>query len=281
MEARKKLELGEFYKELRIARGFKQKDVARNHLSVSQLSKFENGQSMLSADKMLIAISGINMTFAEFGHALNHYETTEFYKKGYQIVDLFHHHDIEGLKRLLNTQESSDICTFLNKIVIKNYLRSLDSSYEISEVEKKKVTEYLYSIEAWTEYELYIFGNTTSWLSTEDLIFLEKDLLTKAEVYGQLSENRRKLKQILLNLISEMIDRDEYSFADYFIEKLGELLIFQDIFEKIILKFLQLALQVKQKEIPFKNLETYIESLKMLEVPELINILENKIDKYQ
>ncbi|EFQ56843.1 hypothetical protein HMPREF9176_1007 [Streptococcus downei F0415] len=41
----KSLELGEFYKELRIARGLKLKDVARDNLSVSQISKFENGQN--------------------------------------------------------------------------------------------------------------------------------------------------------------------------------------------------------------------------------------------
>lgn len=61
------MRLGELYKELRIARGLRLKDVARDNLSVSQLSKFENGQSMLAADKLLLAISGIHMTFAEFG----------------------------------------------------------------------------------------------------------------------------------------------------------------------------------------------------------------------
>lgn len=67
------MQLGELYRELRIARGLKLKDVARENLSVSQLSRFENGQSMLAADKLLIAISGIHMTFSEFGHAINNY----------------------------------------------------------------------------------------------------------------------------------------------------------------------------------------------------------------
>ena len=54
--------LGEVFKELRVARGLKLKDISSNHLSISQLSKFENGQSMLSADKLILALSGINMT---------------------------------------------------------------------------------------------------------------------------------------------------------------------------------------------------------------------------
>ena len=35
-------------------------------LTASQLSKFELGQSMLSADKLILAIQGINVTFDEF-----------------------------------------------------------------------------------------------------------------------------------------------------------------------------------------------------------------------
>ena len=67
MHIDRKIQLGELYKELRIARGLKQKDVARKGLSIAQLSKFENGQTMLSADKLLIAIESIHMTFEEFG----------------------------------------------------------------------------------------------------------------------------------------------------------------------------------------------------------------------
>ena len=40
-----RMELGEFYKELRLARKLKQSDVACAGLTASQLSKFELGQS--------------------------------------------------------------------------------------------------------------------------------------------------------------------------------------------------------------------------------------------
>lgn len=79
MKLEKSMQLGELYRELRIARGLKLKDVARENLSVSQLSRFENGQSMLAADKLLIAISGIHMTFSEFGHAINNYQEPKLY----------------------------------------------------------------------------------------------------------------------------------------------------------------------------------------------------------
>ena len=73
------LQIGELYRELRLARGLKLKDVANQQLSLSQLSKFENGQTMIAADKLLVALSGIHMSLAEFGHALNHYQESPFF----------------------------------------------------------------------------------------------------------------------------------------------------------------------------------------------------------
>ncbi len=77
-----KMELGEFYKELRLARKLKQSDVACDGLTASQLSKFELGQSMLSADKLILAIQGINVTFDEFGHKLNNYQESPHMRFG-------------------------------------------------------------------------------------------------------------------------------------------------------------------------------------------------------
>ncbi|MCT7700375.1 MAG: helix-turn-helix domain-containing protein, partial [Lactobacillus iners] len=97
----KSLELGELFKELRLARGLKLKDVARENLSVSQLSKFENGQTMLAADKLLIAIQGIHMTFSEFGYALTQYQESDLFKIGNQLVNFQAKRDVEGLRDLL------------------------------------------------------------------------------------------------------------------------------------------------------------------------------------
>ena len=84
-----RMELGEFYKELRLARKLKQSDVACDGLTASQLSKFELGQSMLSADKLILAIQGINMNFDEFGHKLNNYQESPHMRIGRRVVDRF------------------------------------------------------------------------------------------------------------------------------------------------------------------------------------------------
>lgn len=233
MNTKESMDLGELFRELRIARGLKLKDVASDKLSVSQLSKFENGQTMLSSDKLLVAISGIHMNFSEFGYALNNYQEPEFFKLGEKIAALHSKQDIDGLKKLLVTYkgyESFDVYNRLNLLVIKVAIHSLDNGSLITDGDKKFLTNYLYEIEAWTEYELYIFGNTMSILSDSDLIFLGKAFEERSKLYSSLTSHKKSAEIAFLNLILILIERKEIYYVRYFISKLEEILNYQDMF---------------------------------------------------
>jgi len=233
MNTKESMDLGELFRELRIARGLKLKDVASDKLSVSQLSKFENGQTMLSSDKLLVAISGIHMNFSEFGYALNNYQEPEFFKLGEKIAALHSKQDIDGLKKLLVTYkgyESFDVYNRLNLLVIKVAIHSLDNGSLITDEDKKFLTNYLYEIEAWKEYELYIFGNTMSILSDSDLIFLGKAFEERSKLYSSLTSHKKSAEIAFLNLILILIERKEIYYVRYFISKLEEILNYQDMF---------------------------------------------------
>ena len=248
-----KMELGEFYRELRIARGVKQNEVACEGLTASQLSKFKLGQSMLSADKLFLAIEGINMTFAEFAYKLNSYQESQHIQLGHQIVDLFVRQDKDSLKDLLNkVQEkvSSQQYIRLNKIVIQNALHSLDSSYILKEEDKQFITAYLFAI-AWTWFELYLFFNTMPLLSDQDLLFLSTALLEKSQEFQQLMQNKLYLKKGLLNVISEMMERELYQYISIFESELEKLLTPYDVFEKSISIFRQEEKIKKRLKISF------------------------------
>ncbi len=233
MNTNESMDLEELFRELRIARGLKLKDVASDKLSVSQLSKFENGQTMLSSDKLLVAISGIHMNFSEFGYALNNYQEPEFFKLGEKIAALHSKQDIDGLKKLLVTYkgyESFDVYNRLNLLVIKVAIHSLDNSSLITDEDKEFLTNYLYEIEAWTEYELYIFGNTMSILSDSDLIFLGKAFEERSKLYSSLTSHKKSAEIAFLNLILILIERKEIYYVRYFMSKLEEILNYQDMF---------------------------------------------------
>ena len=280
-----KMELGEFYRELRIARGVKQNEVTCEGLTASQLSKFELGQSMLSADKLFLAIEGINMTFAEFAYKLNSYQESQHIQLGHQIVDLFVRQYKDSLEDLLNkVQEkvSSQQYIRLNKIVIQNALHSLDSSYILKEEDKQFITAYLFAIDSWTWFELYLFFNTMPLLSDQDLLFLSTALLEKSQEFQQLMQNKLYLKKGLLNVISELLERGYYRYVPLFEIELEKILTVYDIFENILLKFLrEICIFLKFNGSNKKEIETFIQSIEVLDNPQLIALLTLKLQQYK
>lgn len=266
MDTKKSMALGELFRELRIARGLKLKDVASDNLSVSQLSKFENGQTMLSSDKLLVAISGIHMSFSEFGYALNNYQEPEFFKFGEKIAELHSKQDIDNLKKMqvaYKKYESFDIYNRLNLLVIKVAIYSLDNSSLITDEDKEFLTGYLYEIEAWTEYELYIFGNTMSILSDNDLIFLGKAFEERSKLYSSLTSHKKNAEIVFLNLILILIERKKIYYAKYFMSKLEEMLNYQDMFATTCLHILRQVTDFLNGDI--KDVEKIENDINMIE----------------
>lgn len=276
-------DLGEQYKELRLGRKVKQKDVASEFLSTSQLSKFESGQSMLSADKMIRAIDGIHMTFAEFGYALNDYQPTEQQKLSDQMLALAAQRDREGLLTLLEKyQASNTVFDRLNVLVIKNAIHQMDTSYTLSQEDSEFLTEYLYSIENWTSYELYLFGNTLPFLSDLDLLFLSKELVARSNLYLKLKNYRSALKGTYLNIISELLERKQVRHLDFFISELKNLLDIFDTFETIVLRFMELVYKsVIEGSIKKEKLETYLQQVSDLGLDSLKELLSRKLSQYE
>lgn len=254
------------------------KDIARDNLSVSQLSRFENGQTMLAADKLLIAISGIHMTFSEFGHAINNYKETSFFKLGNVISDLYNKQDIDGLRRLLETDKNTelfDVYNRLNELMIKITIHSLDPSYVITEDEKNFLTSYLYEIEEWTEYELYIFGITMTILSDDDLIFLGKAFVERDKLYLSLPNHKKSAELVFLNLILTLISYRKIYQATYFIECLEKIITYQDMFVTICLNFSKkIIAHTESGSDDLSDLEHYIACVEEVGNPTIIAFLK-------
>ena len=278
------MSLGELYRELRMTRDLKLKDVAGQKLSVSQLSKFENGQSMLTADKLLVAISAIHMSFSEFGHALNHYQESSYFSLGNQLANLQVAGDIEGLKEVLKNfeaDENFDTYNRLMRIDIVSAIYALDPSYEIKEDDKQFLTQYLYSIEQWTEYELYLFGNTMSILSDADLIFLGRALAERNEFYLSLPQHKKAAHLTFINIILALIERNQLYYTTYFMTRLESMINYQDMFTVVFLTFLKDTLAyLKGETDDVQPMRECIEMVKKLGNPTMAKLLEEHLEQF-
>lgn len=282
MDSNELLKLGEFYKELRIARKVKQKDVAKNKLSVSQLSKFESGQTMLSADKMLEVIEGINLTFSEFGFALRDYKPTQHQLLMNKISKLSAENDKQSLLKLLDKyKESQLLYDKLNTLVIKNAIHLIDRDFTLSLDDSKFLSNYLFDIEDWTAYEIHLFGNTMPFLSDTDLLFLGKELVSRSEIYSPLLDFRKALKYIYLNLISELVERRLTTHFNFFVNQLRMILDVFDTFEIILLNFLVLVYSyLIENSVNLEEVEQYILKVSEIEQLGLSKILEQRLSQY-
>ncbi len=282
MKLEKSMQLGELYRELRIARGLKLKDVARENLSVSQLSRFENGQSMLAADKLLIAISGIHMTFSEFGHAINNYQEPKLFHLVNKVSKLYSQQDLDGLYSLLDTEKNSevfDVYNRLNELIIKVSIHTLDPDYVITEEEKNFLTTYLYEIEEWTEYELFVFGNTMSILSESDLIFLGKAFVDRDKLYLSLASHKKNAEMVFLNLILALISHHKLYQANYFIEALEKILTYQDMFAITWLNFLKkMIVHLENGTKDLSDLEKFIDCVEVIGNSTMVGFLRANLD---
>ncbi|MFP3822779.1 MULTISPECIES: helix-turn-helix domain-containing protein [Streptococcus] len=283
MKLEKSMQLGELYRELRIARGLKLKDVARENLSVSQLSRFENGQSMLAADKLLIAISGIHMTFSEFGHAINNYQEPKLFYLINTISKLYNQQDLKGLYELLDEEKESeafDVYNRLNELIIKTSIYALDPTYVISDEEKNFLTTYLYEIEEWTEYELLVFGNTMSILSESDLIFLGKAFVDRDKVYLSLPSHKKNAEVVFLNLILLLIGYRKIYQANYFIEALEKIINYQDMFAMTFVKFLKkIIAHIESDSKDISELEHFIDCVEEIGNPTMVAFLKVNLSR--
>lgn len=282
MDSNKLLKLGEFYKELRIARKVKQKDVAKNKLSVSQLSKFESGQTMLSADKMLEVIEGINLTFSEFGFALRDYKPTQHQLLMNKISKLSAENDKQSLLKLLDKyKESQLLYDKLNTLVIKNAIHLIDRDFTLSLDDSKFLSNYLFDIEDWTAYEIHLFGNTMPFLSDTDLLFLGKELVSRSEIHSPLLDFRKALKYTYLNLTSELVERRLTTHFNFFVNQLRMILDVFDTFEIILLNFLVLVYSyLIENSVNLEEVEQYILKVSEIEQLGLSKILEQRLSQY-
>ncbi|WP_155965136.1 hypothetical protein [Streptococcus ruminantium] len=70
---------------------------------MAQLSHFESGKSMLAADKLILAVEGINMTMEEFTYKYHGYKEAPHIELANLISDLYYRQDREGLLTLFGS----------------------------------------------------------------------------------------------------------------------------------------------------------------------------------
>lgn len=266
------MDLRTYYKMKREERGYTYGEIASDFLHTTQISRFEKGENMFSAECLLLAIKGLNMTPDEFFALMPNYTPSQlhiFSKKmrGYVMVN-----DLEKMKALLKPRAKKKIDRIKN-LMVKSAILDVSGEDLITNSERRFVRDYLENIKQWTQFEVYIFGLCLKAFDDEDVYDLGLDMVKSDELSHLIDSHAELVKKTLVNLYVHFICKNRYTYARKIKEKLEELINEWDMEAKIIIHLFSNFAIFKQEKSPelFEEIQGDIQVLKKFGVIGLAN----------
>lgn len=160
--------LGKTFKMIRESKGLSQKEVAEGVVSVAQLSRFERGISDVTADVLYICLQNLNVTMDEFQSVYHNFVQPQntFFQN--DISEVYLEKNILKLEKILENckkieERFSNYKLYkLNTLVVKAILCQCTKQEKINKKEIQYLVDYLFSVEEWGRYELWLFTNSAS-----------------------------------------------------------------------------------------------------------------------
>lgn len=265
------VDMGNLFKKIRLSKKLSLKDVAGDYLSVSFLSKFERGESEISLSRFFSLLENLDVSIEEFYGLVSKENPTNTEELLEHVSKAFYQNNILALRKYLSTEidkyNETNKKTFLyNSIMIESFLVSLTGN-KIDEKKIRQISDYLFDIDQWGKRELIIFGNSMAAIPTETLNILTKEVVYKTTLFGNNDSNKRIRISILVNAISEFLDRNDLEHSKIYLDLLSEMDIPEIfLYEKLEYNIVKGTYWIKigKVEIGKKKIEMALESLKNL-----------------
>lgn len=214
--------LGKVFKELRESRNISLREATGGRFSTSMLSRFENGQNGISAEKLLIALENIYTSMEELlflARGFQYDTDSELRKEITAVLDPKNIAPLEDLYRKeyqKHAHSQNKQKHILNAIIIKSYMKSMDETVELTAEEGKVLHDYLFSTEIWGNYELNLFSVSSPLLSVSLFTRYVREMVRKSDFLMETKGNRNLFHTMLLNGFLASIECEEFTNAYYF-----------------------------------------------------------------
>ncbi|HFI0099168.1 TPA: XRE family transcriptional regulator, partial [Streptococcus suis] len=188
--------------------------------------------------------------------------------------------DLE-MERLKHPNKKS---LYLNSVIVKIVIYTCNQSRKVPKKDVNFLVDYLFSVEQWGRYELWLFINSVNVLTIDTLVTLSSEMLSRVQFYDELLENRRRIYQMLLNVITICIENEYLAQALKFLNILDSLQLTEaDVFERIVLRFNKAFYSFKRgNKASMELMLEYIEILKKLDclgtAEKLFSSIKNFVD---
>ena len=241
------MRFGETFKQIRLTRKYSIEALADERVSKSTISRFERMESDITFDKLVVLLNKMQVSIGEFMflsekdseiNALN------------QLPKFLLEKDLEQLQLLMEQlwreyEKDGIIYRKVSAILIEVHYNHLVKK-EIEEERLVFLTDYLFQCEVWTQFDLFILGNSIEYLPLNTSIVLTKELIKKTSLFQGNRLVFETVINILVNTSLVCVKENRLSSAQELISELHALDIDETyFFERFLIKFVYGSYLVK------------------------------------
>lgn len=220
-----KSKLGKTLRKIRKSKQVSINSIADEHLSKSQISRFERGESEISCIRLINILDKLHITLDEFLilHDSDNKKKVSFAQLVHYIRKEYSQQNVNNIKSLLNDSTTHHLNSF-EQTMVKSIIFTLDENVSPSESDLEDLTDYLFKVENWGYYEIILLANCIRTIQYNTAFLLTKDML-KNYIYSTLNKtNKRLVTQLAINCLIVSIDKKIFQNCTFLIEEIRKLL---------------------------------------------------------
>ena len=220
-----KSKLGKTLRKIRESKQVSINSIADEHLSKSQISRFERGESEISCIRLINILDKLHITLDEFLilHDSDNKKKVSFAQLVHYIRKEYSQQNVNNIKSLLNDSTTHHLNSF-EQTMVKSIIFTLDENVSPSESDLEDLTDYLFKVENWGYYEIILLANCIRTIQYNTAFLLTKEML-KNYIYSTLNKtNKRLVTQLAINCLIVSIDKKIFQNCTFLIEEIRKLL---------------------------------------------------------
>lgn len=270
---------GKYFNKLRTLQEISLKDAAKDVISISQLSRWENGKSNIPFYTVIKLLNNIHIRASEF---ISYCKLNPTNPLIYKITIAYQRKDLAELKKLTLEQinlahSSKNKFDLFLEITAASFYFDLTNTLLVDKTDILKVKSVLSSTSYWNYYYTSIWGNTLTFYDTKFNFKIASKILTILKNKNSLDVSTEYYTWCtVINALIRLI-HDDIDLAKKLSAKIDQIGISETYLSvKLKKKFMDIYINYRLHKSTYTELDHFLDSLKNLG----INNLENELQYF-
>lgn len=217
------MEIGELLKKYRLNMGLTLSEMSADIVSTSYYSKVEKGQHRISAEDLFEILNVHSIPLEAFTNELTEEGNTLSIIQQ-KILSFYYDRDVEAISSILEGLKDKDNEDEQMTIALAvSCLYNLDDTFIIPDNSIDMIKEKIFSLPNWNYFRLSLYTNFISFYDIDTNYLIIRSILSK-DMSKYRKEEQSAIVAILLNFVDELIEKEELTYAIYYLQKAEEIL---------------------------------------------------------